>query len=41
MWTKIQVSAYSDCMELTYPYCKLQTIPSPLELLSVRWFDQV
>ena len=29
IWTNIQVSASSDCMELTYPYYKLQTIPSP------------
>ena len=29
MWTNIWVSASSDCIRLTYPYCKLQTIPSP------------
>ena len=29
MWTNIRVSASSDCIRLIYPYCKLQTIPSP------------
>ena len=29
MWTNIRVSASSDCIRLTYPYCKLQTIPFP------------
>ena len=27
IWTNIWVSASSDCIRLTYPYCKLQTIP--------------
>ena len=30
MWTNIWVSASSACIRLTYPYCKLQTIPSPV-----------
>ena len=28
MWTNIWVPASSDCIRITYPYCKLQTIPS-------------
>ena len=29
-WTNIWVSYIPDCIRLTFPYCKLKTIPSPL-----------